>query len=142
VPRRAGDRRALRLLRRRPGGAERRLAVQEPLPPLRPPDLAARGDDLLGGLRRDPARGLRGAGRLRPGLRPPVDRGHRARLPPDAGGAPGAPLPRPAGDAPEALDAALAAAHRYLRPRDPLDRAAVARAGVHRGPQLADVEPG
>ena len=62
-------------------------------------------------------------GRLQRRLRRPVDRGHRVRLSAAACRPPNPPGQRRAGDAPEALDGAVAASHRHLRARGAVDAA-------------------
>ena len=111
------------LVRRCPGRPGIPLAVPEPAAPLRAPDEPRRGDDVLVRLRRDPARGVSRRGRIQRGLQRPVDRGHRVRLSAAAGRPPGPPCERPPGDASEALDAAVAAAHRRVRARRAVDAA-------------------
>ena len=122
----AGRRRPCRrdwLVRRCPGRPGIPLAVPEPAAPLRAPDEPRRGDDVLVRLRRDPARGVSRRGRIQRGLQRPVDRGHRVRLSAAAGRPQGPPCERPPGDASQALDAAVAAAHRRVRARRAVDAA-------------------
>jgi hypothetical protein len=133
---RTRPRRAFRLLRRPAGGARRRLALQEPLPPLDAPARCRGGAHLLGRLRRRAAPAFLALGGFdeRRYAEPSIEdielgyrlaeRGGRIRL-----------VPGGAGAAPQALDAGLAGAHRRLESGRAVDRAAARAAGARQRAQ-------